>query len=345
MALHFTHKQPNPDQAASFFGGALKAAEQCGMDPFSKEVTGIRIRLAEMLEQFGSVKAAIDVLGGIVKDCEERLTELSRGAIQEALKKDSVLTREEQTPGSQAALLRNIIEAKVKIAQLYDSDYVQDQASAKKTLSDAIQLLLENTQDPQTHSFNENNAAGLSLDEIAAMLYDMGELYSASKEYQNAIEVYMLTLNVLRKACNGQASCREVEVMVGISATMGSVTLHPELVLNGKPSTPEAVKEMSKVALSWADGAIVTYEKVPEKDRDSTCYHAVFSAMMGKAGFLQQIGEYRDSKELWTMLLEMARKKGSDPELMKMCQMGVELVEESLQREGREKTILSERKN
>lgn len=313
------------------------------MDPFSKEVMGIRIRLAEMLEQFGRAKAAIDVLGGIVKDCQERLTELSRGAVQEALKSDTTFVREEQIHGSQAALLRGIIEAKVKMAQLYHSDYIQDPTSAKKTMEDAISLLLQNTEDPKKYAFNENNASGLSLDEVAAMLYDMAQLYSASNEPENAVQTLILTRNALRKACNGQPSCREVEVMTSICSVLGGLATKPEFTWNGKPSTPETAMELRTAAIGWNGGAYDTYMSVPDDDRDETCKRALFSASISRASLMEQVGECQESKVLWTALLKKAKERGNDLEMLAHCQAGIDIAENCLRRQSLANTTTNER--
>ena len=309
VALHFTHVKPNPDLAAECFAGALEAAEKCGMDPFSKEVMGIRIRLAEMLEQFGRVKSSIEVLNSVVEDCQEKLTELSRSTVLKALKNEKASPQEEKEISRHTAMLRGIIQAKVKIAGLYDSEFIQDPASAKKTLSEAVGLLVQHTQDPQTKGFSEDNAAGLSLEEIAAMLSQMGDLYATSGEEANAIQVYMLTLDPLRKACNGTRSCKEVQILSNIASSMGIAMKKPKAVINGKPATPESMKAARRAAIKWADQAIGTAEKVLPEDRDEICELGMLSAQFTKADLLLDDGQKLESKELWRGLLPVLREK------------------------------------
>lgn len=309
VALHFTHVNPNPDLAAECFAGALEAAEKCGMDPFSKEVMGIRIRLAEMLEQFGRVKSSIEVLNSIIEDCEEKLTELSRGTVLKALQSENPSVQEKKDAAQHTAMVRGIIQAKVKIAGLYDSEFIQDSASAKKTLSEAVGLLVQHTQDPQTKGFNEDNAAGLSLEEIAAMLSQMGDLYATTGEEANAIQVYMLTLEPLRKACNGTRSCKEVQVLSNIASSMGLAMKRPKAVINGKPATPESLKAARRAAINWADQAIGTAEKVLPEDRDEICELAMLSAQVTKADLLLEDGQKQQSKDLWRGMLPTLRAK------------------------------------
>jgi hypothetical protein len=309
IALHFTHVDPNPNQAAESFDGALAAAEKCGMDPFSKEVMGIRIRLAEMLEQFGRAKSSIEVLNSLAKDCQEKLTELSRGTVLKELKGENASTQEEKDLAQHTTILKTIIQVKVKIAGLYDSEFIQDPASAKKTLSEAVGLLVQHTQDPQAKGFHEDNAAGLSLEEIAAMLSQMGDLYATTGEEANAIQVYMLTLDPLRKACNGTKSCKEVQILSNIAASMGIAAKRPGAVINGRPATPESKKAARRAAIKWADQAIGTAEKVLPEDRDEICELGMLSAQLTKADLLLEDGQKVESKELWRGMLPILREK------------------------------------
>ena len=326
LALNFVHKQPNPNRAAEFFGRALEAANQCGMDPFSKEVLGIRIRLAEMFEHFHKVKASIEVTDGIVKDCEERLTQLSRETVQRALEVGKEQPQEQQT-----AILRTIIGIKVHTAQLYMSEYLQDPSSAKKTLSDAIGLLLRHTQDPQTSGFNEHNAAGLSLDEIAAILNDMSDIYNSTREFANAIQVATLTLGVIRKACSGRASCKEAQVMSNIAAIMGSAAYEPNTIINGQPATLENVKNVREAALRWAEQAIVTAQKVPLEERaDNVCETALLGSITAKAGLLQSLGRVMESKETMASIPQLVPQL----DLNSTEQMRLDRIKETVEQGG-----------
>ena len=87
------------------------------MDPFSAEVMGIRLRLAEMQEHFGRAKAAVEVLDGISKDCGHKVADLDRGAATQDLATALSLRR---------FLVSTDIRARVKIANLYESNHLQD---------------------------------------------------------------------------------------------------------------------------------------------------------------------------------------------------------------------------
>ena len=297
MALHYTYIDPDPESALQYFREAIEVAEAVGMNPLSKESLGIRIRYAESLEKFGRVKAAIEVLASVTKDMEQGLKDVDQ------------LTTEE-TAAQRQALLKGIIQNKVKMSSLYDSDYMQDATSSKQVMSGAIELLVRETKDPQTNGFSENNAAGLSLAEIAAMLSQMGDLYATSGEEANAVQVYMLALPTLRAACNGSRSCKEVQVLSNISATMDQALKKPNAKINGKPATKELVVTARKGILKWAEQAIATAERVKSEDRDDICELSMLSAQMTKADLLLDSGDKVQSREVFRSLLPTLKEKG-----------------------------------
>lgn len=303
LALHYTHMRPDPATAQSYFIKALQEAVKCEMDPYSKEVMGIRIRHAEMLEKFGHVKAAVQILTGITEDYETKLSGLP-------IQKTALNGRGEPVAITRKALLRGIIESKVKIASLYESDYLQNPSLAKQTLSAAVELLVKESRDPSTNGFTEDNAVGLSMMEIASILSQMGDLYATTGEEANAVQVYMLTLQPLRAACDGTRSCKEVQLMSNIASTMDLAMKKPTAKINGKPVTKESMAVARKAALKWAEQAIATAEQVPSKSRDDICEFGLLSAQMTQADLLLDTGDSQKSKEIFSGLLPTLREKG-----------------------------------
>jgi len=310
-ALHYTHVEKDPDAAQAYFLEALKAADGCGMDPFGKEFMGIRIRFAEMLEQFGRVKAAIEVLAGISHDCEQKVQELDQSSVgKEKLTGDHLSESDVTAQELRKSLLRGIIQAKVKASVLYESDYIQDPVQAKQTLSDAVGLLVKETRDPQVQGFSEDNNAGIGIAEIASILSQMGDLYATSGEEANAVQVYMLGLGPLRQACNGTRSCKEVQVLSNIASSMDIAMKKPGATINGKPANAESLKAARKAILAWADQAIATADRVLPENRDEICDLGVLSAQMTRADLLLESGDKARSRETFNSLLPKLRERG-----------------------------------
>ena len=125
---------------------------------------------------------------------------------------------------------------------------MQDRQMAKKILSDAVGLVVKETQDPQTTGFTDDNSAGMTAGEIAAMLSQMGDLYATTGEEANALQVYMLTLQPLRASCNGTRSCKEAQVLSNIASTMDLALKKPDAKINGRPATKSSLAAARKAA-------------------------------------------------------------------------------------------------
>jgi len=314
QALQAIHVKPDPAKAEMHFIKALQAADEQDMDPHSQEVIGIRIRLSEMLEKFGRARAAIEVLEGTIKMCEEKVADIDRGVTQ---------AQPEATKSLRKGMLKTIIRSRVKAANLYESEFVQDTTTAKQVLSDAVGLLVKESQDPQTKGFSEDNAAGLPMEEIASMLSQMGDLYATTGEEPNAVQVYMLTLQPLRAACNGTRSCKEVQILSNIASTMDLAMKRPGATINGKPATKETLAAARRSTLRWADQAIATAEVVKPEHRDEICEVGLISAEMTKADLLLEDGKNIQAREAFRSIIPRLRERGLDA-LVKTAEQGIQ---------------------
>ncbi|KAK5079272.1 hypothetical protein LTR64_002306 [Lithohypha guttulata] len=314
MGLQHVYVTPDPEKAEMHLTHALKMAHESGMDPYSPEVIGIRTRLAEMLEKFGRAKGAIEVLDGTINMCEEKVADIDRGVTSQD---------PEQTKSLRSGMLRTILRCRAKVASLYEGEYMRNTTKAKEVLSDAIGLLVKETQNPQTKGFSEDNAAGLPLDEIASMLSQMGDLYATTGEESNAVQVYMLTLAPLRQACNGNRSCKEVQVLSNIASTMDIAMKKPGATINGQPANKENLAAARKAILAWADQAIKTAEVVKPEDRDSVCDLGLISAEMTKADLLLKDGKTIQAREAFRGIIPKLREKGLES-LVRSAEQGIQ---------------------
>ncbi|KIV82173.1 hypothetical protein PV11_04301 [Exophiala sideris] len=316
LALHYTHVQPDPEASAKYFMQAIQKAEEAGMDPYKPDALGIRIRFSQMMENFGHVKAAIEILDGVTKDIEHKSTEI---ADEPAPSTTDVTDPDAVT---RKTLLRAAIQTKVKVASLYESDYMQDRAKAKQILSDAIGLVVKEAKDPQLNGFTDDNGAGLTTGEIAAMLSQMGDLYATTGEEANALQVYMLTLQPLRASCNGSRSCKEAQILSNIASTMDLALKKPDAKINGRPATKQSLAAARKAALKWADKAIETADVVQPEERDEICELALLSAQMTRADLLFENGDKVGSQKAFSSLLPTLREKKLAP-LIEVAEQGL----------------------
>ena len=342
VALHYTHVRPDPDMAADAYQRALEVADQCGLYAFSREILGVRVKLAECLERFGRVKASIEVLWGVVSDCEERVRDLDRAESRNqrtkptdnSLNADGAITRE---PTLRQFLLREQIKCLAKIADLSSSEYIQNPIATRDTLSSAMQILVSETPDAQRSGFSVENGAGLDLDEIAAILVQAGDAHLATNQAATASQIYHLALPTLRRAQDGKPSCKEAHLLASMSAAMGIALQDPRAKINGKPVTKDTLQRARQAALAFASEVPHVVEGVGEGQRDVRCVLSFFSAALNIAGIQVDMGELDRAREGFEGVRERAREIGLG-ELVKAADGGLRKIDESNRERTKSKT-------
>jgi hypothetical protein len=314
LALHHTHVRPDPDLAADAYSRALEEAERSKMDPFGKEVLGIRIKLVEMLEKFGRAKGAVEVLKGIAKDCEERVRDLDRGSVLRQRLGTELKPTDEDAVAMDARkyLLRQVIQCDVKAADLCTSPYIQDEKTAKDFLSKAMKIIVEESNDVRKNGFSEDNGAGLTFEEIASILAQTAQLHLMTDDYATSVQIYNMALAPLRKACDGRPSCREAEVLANMSSAMAMALKEPGAQINGKPATPESMKLARKTAMAMASHGIDMSNRVEQPEWDPKCITARVAGEMNLAGMLAEEGEVAEAKKIYTGLIPALRQLGME---------------------------------
>jgi hypothetical protein len=314
LALHHTHVRPDPDLAADAYSRALEEAERSKMDPFGKEVLGIRIKLVEMLEKFGRAKGAVEVLKGIAKDCEERVRDLDRGSVLRQRLGTELKPTDEDAVAMDARkyLLRQVIQCDVKAADLCTSPYIQDEKTAKDFLSKAMKIIVEESNDVRKKGFSEDNGAGLTFEEIASILAQTAQLHLMTDDYATSVQIYNMALAPLRKACDGRPSCREAEVLANMSSAMAMALKEPGAQINGKPATPESMKLARKTAMAMASHGIDMSNRVEQPEWDPKCITARVAGEMNLAGMLAEEGEVAEAKKIYTGLIPALRQLGME---------------------------------
>lgn len=335
LALHHTHVRPDPDLAADAYTRALEEAESSKMDPFGKEVLGIRIKLAEMLEKFGRAKGAVEVLKSIAKDCEERVRDLDRDRVVRRRVGNELKTADQEAGDldMRKTLLRQVIQCDTKAADVCLSPYMQDEKAAKDLLSKAMKIVVEETSDVRTNGFSEANGAGLTYEEIATILAQTAQLHLLTEDYATSVHIYNMALAPLRKACGGRPSCREAEVLASMSSAMAMALEEPGAQINGKPATPESIKMARKTAMAMASQGIDMANRVEQPDWEPKCITARIAGEMNLAGLLRENGEAEKAKKIYGGLIPALRELGMD-DAAQRCE---DLIEKADQPESREK--------
>lgn len=328
-AIWYTEVKPDPSIALDSFTRAIEQAEKEGLDPISSEFVGIHIRLAAALEKFGRAKGAIEVLDRLVDDMVERIEDIDRGRIRQPkigkLRSDKTQAQSRDTAtviegspefrdSERSRLLKKVIECKVKISQLYESDYIQDNASAKSVVDDAMKLLVGAMRDPKTLQFDENRA-GITADEAAALLNQVGSSNLNWGDYGTALETFKLALIAVRKATKGSPSCREALTLSNMHAAVSRMLESPTPIIDGKPATPASIKQARQIKIGWAQQSLQCAQAVDPTEQDHLCAMAVVAAWSGMAATLMELGDLNGAKGMWEQVIQ---KSNSEPALKQL---------------------------
>ncbi|KAF7713932.1 Uncharacterized protein PECH_002257 [Penicillium ucsense] len=338
-AVYYTEISLNPPKALSAYKEALKIGVEMGMHPFSDEILGIKLQVAMMLEKSGLVKPAVEVLE---RTKMEALKWIEEGRKSEATASDAKTLEKEalktlnSPPNApindeelQATLqqmretqefetrqrdraLKKVIGIEMKLAELYASDYMQDEKKAEEAQVAAVELSLKELNRRQKlglpigggTSDDGNSESWLSMTEIATALSELADTYTAKDRAELAMPLYLRALDLIRTAEGNAPSCKQVVLLNSVaSAMVGQV----QLPARPRSQEKQAVSKEQTIdgARQWAQKAIdvAAYIKPPIRDEecDITCVAATYN--LGEIAELQKRPEvalqrYREAKSL-----------------------------------------------
>ena len=288
------------------------------MDPYSPELTGIHIRFAAALEKFGQAKGAVEIMERLVNELVERIQDIDRGRVtSRAGGRPESCGSEIQGPKAESAaelspeareterarLLKQVIRCKVKTSQLYESDHIQDDASAKRVIDEAMKILIDSMRDPRSLQFDENRA-GISADEAAAMLSQVGESHVVCGSYDTALDAFKFALIALRKATEGKPSCQEAYTLSNMSTAVTMMLKSSSPVIDGKPATEASVKQAHQIKADWAKQSLQCAQSVEPAQQNHLCALAVIASWSNMASTLIELGDLKGAKAMWEQVIQ-----------------------------------------
>lgn len=302
-AIRFSEIQFNPEKSFRSFTEALTAAEAHGMDQFSDEVLGIHIRLTAMLEKAGKAKSAIEILERISGDCLSWVSDYDQNAsqkLQESSTAPSDATTVHHESSAEAAgdrrarLFHKAIECKVKAAELYESDYIQNTNTAKDTLSDTFTLVVKESQ-----RTGMDVPQGMTKSEVGAIADQLALLHLQSKQPQLAAPLLLFALNNLRQD-EPSPTCKQITVMSNLAIALVSM----------KHFIPDAPPRMIEDAKQWAEKAIEVAAHIQPPVRDNECDRSCVAATFNLAQIERTLGNEDRARKKYQEALSLAKAAG-----------------------------------
>lgn len=336
--MYYTEVDLNPPKALQAYKEALRIGMEMGMHPFSDEILGIKLQVAMMLEKAGLVKPAIEVLERTKvetlkwvdegrKDIGLKSKEAAAGIDQkkteeqdkvkiddpEILEEQKRLKELEEFEDRQRnKALKKAVGIQMKLAELYSSDYIQDEKKAEDAQVAAVELSLKEMRRRQAlglpvggASQDENSDAWLNLTEMATALADLASTYTSQDKPELAMPLYLRALDLLRMDEGDNPTCKQVTLLNGVATAMAGNAQKPFR----QQQQPVPRDQTINAAKQWAEKAIDVAARIQPPVRDEDCDLSCVAATynLGELAELQNkreeaIKRYRAAKSLATGL-------------------------------------------
>lgn len=364
-AVYYTEIDLNPAKALTAYKEALRVALEAGMHPFSDEILGIKLQVAMMLEKSGLVKPAIEVLERTKKEAlswveeswksgssttpeskpqekklpakTEAATALENAQAPEGSPEDEekkLLAMQEFEARQRDRALKKVVGMEMKLAELYSSDYIQDDDKAEAAQVAAVELCLKEMHRRQKAGLPVGGASStedgaddswLNMTEMATALAELAGTYSAKDKPELAMPLYLRALEMIRVAEADSPSCKQVVLLNDVASAMaGQAQLGTP---RGQQKQVVSREQTIEAARQWAQKSIDVAARIqpPVRDEecDLTCVVATYN--LGELAELQ--GKPAVAKQRYTEAKGLARGLGYDE--------GVSMADTALKRLGK----------
>lgn len=217
---------------------------------------------------------------------------------------------EEYEYRQQDKTLKKAVGIQMKLAELYSSDYIQDEKKAEQAQVAAVELSLKEMHRRQAlglpvggASRNENSDAWLNLTEMATALTDLATTYVTQEKYELAMPLYLRALDILRVDEGNSPTCKQVTLLNGVATAMAGQAQRP--VRQQQQQQPVPREQTIDAAKKWAQKAIDVAARIQPPVRDDDCDLSCVAATynLGELAEMQgkreeAVKRYRETKSL-----------------------------------------------
>ncbi|KAL4933752.1 TPR domain protein [Aspergillus undulatus] len=358
QALFYTEIDLQPREAVKHFNLALKAAQEAGMHKFSDEVLGIRLTAVDMMEKAGVMGSAIaslektkrDILEWVeegrkeaakkkeehekhaktlqeLKAKKEEAQRKSPTAVQPKLEIDNpdvVETYEkmqenakwEETQRDKG--IKKAVGISIKLADLYDSDHIQDSKKAEAAREAAVDISMKelayreasglpvsggNMRDGEEA---DSKFPYLTRSEVAMTLLDLAQAYSMSDKEDLAISLWFRSAELLQEDEGGKPSCQQVSIITNIATVTGKHSLR--LRMYGNEEAQALAAKVMDNGSNMAKLALEVTNKIPETERDELCHSSCVVAKHILGEFFEAQGKIEEAKKWYKGALTTAER-------------------------------------
>lgn len=312
-ALYFTEINLEPQKALEHYKAALQIAMEMDMHPWSDEVLGIKLQMADMLIKAGYHEKAAELLGRIaqqgvewvLKTRDRYMFTFPKGKTIVDPNLKEIVQPDEETKNYELALadrtLKKIIGTFLLLGELYEDEHIKNPAKAFSTRRAALGMLTEEIENRRGRGLPplatpEEGDNWMTAEEVGHVMSDVGETWLRAGRPDKALELLMPSIAILRDVEGKDVSCRQVVLLANIAAAMFD---HKPTQQEGaatdkkKKQTVVSVEQQMESSRAWALKSIEVSKLVQEDLRDESCDMGCAAA----ADVLSAIAEWQGADE------------------------------------------------
>jgi len=288
-ALYFDNHGNDPQRALRYYQDALREAAAVGMDPWSDEVVGLKIRVAAFLEKYGALELSAKILDSLRKSALEWVDKSGDQHFSD---------------GRRTAILNKTVAIGVKLGELYSSPSVNQPELAEESLVSAVETMLQEKRRREIDGVKEGEGEWDSDEQQAgASMEALAHHYEAANKHYLATPLFLQALTL----CPPR-SCHRVVLMNNVAMSLAEQRPPPSWVAKGeKMPSPETLRQQ---ATMWAQKALQLAADIKSPDRTEECDRGCAVATHNLGELAEMAGNVTEAKKRYTEARNLAEGIG-----------------------------------
>ncbi|PYH46757.1 TPR domain protein [Aspergillus saccharolyticus JOP 1030-1] len=236
-------------------------------------------------------------------------------------------------------VLKKVIGMSMKLAELYESDYIQNSDRAEECQRYAVDLCLREMQrrvqlglpvgnqtnataaGDNNNNNHEDDDGWLNLEEIAVALKDLATLYFNQQKYDLCLPLFIRSADLMLTAEGETPTCKQPFLMSSIGAAIGEIAAAPK-----PPAGMRAPREqLIAQARQWLDKTREVADKIDPQGQEAECNEACVSALRSLGELARLENKLKDAKKHYTEALRIAQRL-EDPSLVESVKAGLKEI-------------------
>ncbi|KAL4955712.1 hypothetical protein BDW69DRAFT_160080 [Aspergillus filifer] len=222
--------------------------------------------------------------------------------------------------------IKRAVGISIKLGELYEHRDVQDVKKAEAARESAVELSLKELAYREAQNLPISGVGSASSDEArdsaipyvtrteaAIALNTLGRHYRENEYLEGAVAVLLRSLYLIREDEGSDPTCRQVDVMSEVAATMG---IRAEMGF--QTEDPERSRtEYLNNASQWSQKVLHLDESIPEEEKDVLCHSSCVMAMFNLGEMAMMLGDEKAAQKWFKRARDAVdtRLQGDEPHL------------------------------